>query len=612
MRGFRHYILCFLIYAGSVATGLAQQQKGNAEKLALQYYEAGEFEKANDYFSDLYESNPGTWYPMYFKSLLSAKDYDKAEKITKKQLRISKYNVNYYVQLGQVYQLKQEPKKEKESYDKALKELVVAQPYIYNLATAFLEIGKYEYALAVYDKARKATPDYPYFYERAEIYRQKNDLRAMINEYLDALDFRESELETVQARLQNSLGYDDETGGINNPLLKQELLKRIEKQPDKVVFSEFYIFILKQQGDFNAAFLQSRALDKRLREDGRRVFDLGRICVANQNWDCAKRCFEYVMEKGPSGVYYNQAQVEGLNAEFLFLTLVPVADTTAMHALETKLEQAYKNQANPRMRLNLLKNLCNLQAFYLGKSNRAIQYLLDYFETEQPEPAIKAELKLLLGDIYLLVGEIWEASLLYSQVEKDFKYETIAQDAKFRNAKLSYYAGDFAWAKTQADILKGATSKLIANDALDLSLVISDAIGVDTNDAPLRIFSRADLLIVQHRYTEGLQLLDSINLLFSSHTLGDDIYYKKASVFEKLLQAQKAEEMYKAIVEYFPDGLYGDDAQFKLALLYEQAIKDNSRAQAAYQEVLTRYPGSIYTVEARKRYRQLRGDAQHN
>lgn len=592
--------------------GLAQQQKSNAEKLALQYYEAGEFEKANDYFSELYESNPGTWYPLYFKSLLSVKDYDKAEKITKKQLRINKYNVNYYVQLGQVYQLKQEPKKEKESYERALKEMVVAQPYIYNLATAFLEVGKYEYALAVYDKARKATPEYPYFYERAEIYRQKNDLRAMINEYLDALDFRESELETVQARLQNSLGYDDETGGINNPLLKQELLKRIEKQPDKVVFSEFYIFILKQQGDFNSAFLQSRALDKRLREDGRRVFELGRICVANQNWDCAKRCFEYVMEKGSSGIYYNQAQVEGLHAEFLFLTQAPVADTAAMNALENKLLMAYKNQASPRMRLNVLKNLCNLQAFYLGKPNRAIQYLLDYFESDQPDPAIKAELKLLLGDIYLLVGEIWEASLLYSQVEKDFKYETIAQDAKFRNAKLSYYAGDFAWAKTQADILKGATSKLIANDALDLSLVISDAIGVDTNDAPLRIFSRADLLIVQHRYEEGLQLLDSINLLFSSHTLGDDIYYKKAAVFEKQLKAQQAEAMYRAIVDYFPDGLYGDDAQFKLALLYEQAMKDNARALEAYQEVLTRYPGSIYTVEARKRYRQLRGDAQHN
>jgi tetratricopeptide (TPR) repeat protein len=219
---------------------------------------------------------------------------------------------------------------------------------------------------------------------------------------------------------------------------------------------------------------------------------------------------------------------------------------------------------------------------------------------------------LLLGDIYLLHGEIWEASLLYSQVEKDFKYDVIAQDAKFRNAKLSYYAGDFPWAKTQADVLKGATSKLIANDALDLSLIITDAIGVDTNAAPLTLFASADLLVVQHRYTEALARLDSINLLYATHTLGDDIYYKKAQIYQSLNNYENTETMYKNILEYFPDELYGDDAQFKLAVLYDKYMAQPEKAKLAYEEVMIKFPGSIYTVEARKRYRQLRGDFQNN
>jgi len=220
----------------------------------------------------------------------------------------------------------------------------------------------------------------------------------------------------------------------------------------------------------------------------------------------------------------------------------------------------------------------------------------------------RAEFKIQLADIYLLKNVIWDASLLYSQVEKDFKFEPIGQEAKFRNAKLSFYAADFTWAKTQCDVLKGSTTKLIANDALDLSLIITDAIGVDTNAAPLARFAVADLLIVQHKYDEAIVQLDSINKIFPTHTLGDDILFKKAAIYDKLGKYPEAEKMYKDIIEYYSTELYGDDAQFKLAELYEKKMIDVEKAKTEYQNVLTKYPGSIYVVEARKRYRQLRGD----
>jgi tetratricopeptide (TPR) repeat protein len=160
----------------------------------------------------------------------------------------------------------------------------------------------------------------------------------------------------------------------------------------------------------------------------------------------------------------------------------------------------------------------------------------------------------------------------------------------------------------QADVLKGATTKLIANDALDLSLIITDAIGVDTNDMPLKLFASAELMIVQHRYQEAIVRMDSVNSLFSTNTLGDDIYFKKAEIYKMLGKYAEAETMYKNIVEYYPNDLYGDDAQFKLAQLYEINLLDKEKAKVAYQEVLTKYPGSIFVVEARKRYRDLRGD----
>jgi tetratricopeptide (TPR) repeat protein len=593
-------------------TSPAPKTGSSNDKLALQYFEQKEFEKANAYFEDLFDKNPGTWFNFYYKSLVGAKEYSKAEKITKKQLKQNKQDVYLYVYLGRLYKLENDEKKEKDAYEKAIKELEPVQPNIENLVSAFKEDHLYDYAIEVYNKGRRATPEYPYYYERAEIYKSKNDLASMINEYLDALEFRDTEIQTVQMNLQNSLGYDDEEGGIKNPLLKQELQKRIQKHPDKIVLSEFLIFIQKQQKDFDGAFVQSRALDKRLNEEGQRVYELARICMSNQQWETAKRCFDYLIEKGPDNVFYDSAVIDGLNVEYLALVQKPQPSQEELIALEQKLTRANEKYKKKFLNPVILKNLAYLKAYYLNKSDEAITLLDNFISLSGIDAANKAEYKLLLADIYLIKGEIWEASLLYSQVEKDFKYEAIGQEAKFRNAKLSFYAGDFTWAKTQADVLKGATTKLIANDALDLSLIISDAIGVDTNDAPLKLFSSAELMILQHRYNDAIARMDSINLLFSTNTLGDDIYYKKAQIYFTLGKYTDAEAMYKNILEYYPTDLYGDDAQFKLAELYEKNMNDKEKAKQAYEDVLTKYPGSIFTIEARKRYRQLRGDNLNN
>src|SRR5207237_519209 len=130
---------------------------------------------------------------------------------------------------------------------------------------------------------------------------------------------------------------------------------------------------------------------------------------------------------------------------------------------------------------------------YLNKTNEANDLLEETIALPQLSLQLQAECKLELGDILLMTGDIWEASLRYSQVEKSFKHDEIGNEAKFRNAKISYYTGDFKWAQAQLDVLKGATAKLIANDAMDLGLLISDALAIDTNEAPLCIFARADL-----------------------------------------------------------------------------------------------------------------------
>ena len=221
---------------------------------------------------------------------------------------------------------------------------------------------------------------------------------------------------------------------------------------------------------------------------------------------------------------------------------------------------------------------------------------------------VQADLKLELADILLSTGNIWEASLRYSQVEKQFKYDVIGQEAKFRNAKIAYYTGDFKWAQAQLDVLKGATSKLISNDAMNLSILISDALSIDTNITPLMIFARADLLIFQNKNDQAIVTLDSIHSLFPNHALADDIIYRKGIIHMKYFRYEQAAELFRNIVVNFGFDILGDDALYKLALLNEIQFKNLDKAKELYQQLMESYPGSLYVVDARKRFRKLRGD----
>jgi tetratricopeptide (TPR) repeat protein len=601
--------LVFIVVFLTMTFAKVSAQKNVDDKLAMQFYEQKQFDKAIIYFEKLYDRQPDVYFTYYYKCLIETKDYKAAEKITKRQIKHSASNTHLYVKLGLVYRLMENPDKEKEQYGKAVKEVIPEQNFIFALAHAFEEEQLYDFAIEVYKKGRKYTSaTYPYYYEVADLYKKKGDLKSMVNEYLDAIEFRESELYTAQANLQQSLGYDDKNGGFNNPVLKQELQRRIQQSPDKTIFSEFLIFLLNQQKDFEGSFVQNKALDKRQKTDGTRLMELAKLCISNENYAVAEKCYQYVMSKGKDNPYYNLADIERLNANYLQLTNQANPSAIEFTTLNTNIENAIKQYGISNLTLPLIKRSALLKAYYINKPEESIQFLEDIINQYTFDKTQVAEIKLDLGDMNLLVGNIWDASLLYSQVEKDFKYEVIGQDAKFRNAKLSYYASDFKWAKTQCDVLKGATTKTIANDALDLSLIITDAIGVDTNDVPLSMFASAELLILQHQYDRALGRLDSINSVFSEHTLGDDIFYKKADIFKRTNRYAEAAKMYENILEFYPNELYGDDALFKEAELYERFLNDKEKAKQLYQDVLTKYPGSIYVVDARKRYRDLRGD----
>lgn len=583
-------------------------QTSTDEQLAEQYYQNKEFDKALDYYEKLYNKKSAQqFYLPYLNCLLELKDFKKAEKIVKKQIKQYSENTDLLVDLGTVYTRAGDYDKAKTAWEQAIKS-IKQEEQVFSVAKAFITIRQYDLAIAAYLKGRKISEtNYPFSFELADVYTIKGDKMAMINEYLDVLESQDSYIQSVQNALQTSFG--NEADSKQNELLKSELLKRIAKNPDKTILSELLIWMQIQQKDFEGAFIQAKALDKRKKEDGGRIMNLAKLCTQNESYDVAANAYLYVISKGVGNLFYAVARMELLDVSYQKIVLKGNYNRIDLTELEKNFQITITELGKSGNTALLLKKLAHLQAFFLNKPMDAIALLEEAIVLPQLSALIQAECKLELADILLMTGDIWEASLRYSQVEKSFKHDAIGQEAKFRNAKISYYTGDFMWAQAQLDVLKGATAKLIANDAMDLSLLISDALAIDTNVAPLMIFSRADLLAFQNKDEQAQITLDSINTLFPNHALADEILYKKAQIKLKHGNYPEAAAFYDTIVKNYGDDILGDDALFKLADLNENQFKNFEKAKELFQQLLIKYPGSLYVVEARKRFRKLRGDS---
>jgi tetratricopeptide (TPR) repeat protein len=599
------YILSVLLLALCCA---AFSQPTTDEQLATQFFQNKEYEKASDYYEKLYSRKSSQQYFIpYLNCLLALKDYKKAEKLVKKQIKQNPLNPEYNVDLGVVYTYAEEPAKASNAWEQAIKS-IRADEQVFSVAKAFLAIRQYDYAIEAYHKGRKITANnYPYSFELADVYAAKGDKTAMINEYLDILQEDDSYIQSVQNSLQTSFGPDADVK--QNELLKTELLKRINKRPDKTIFSELLIWMQIQQRDFDGALVQAKAIDKRKKEEGGRLMDLAKQALQNGNFDVAIKAYQYVIEKGTSNYFYATARMELLEVFYQKIILKGLYTQLDLTELEKNYQVTITELGKSSNTALLLKKLAHLQAFYLHKTSEAIALLEETIALPKLSPTVQAECKLELADVLLMSGDIWEASLRYSQVEKAFKHDAIGQEAKFRNARISYYTGDFKWAQAQLDVLKGATSKLIANDAMNLSMTISDALAMDTNTAPLLIFSHADLLAFQNKDEQAIVTLDSINALFPGHALADEVLYKKAGIALKHGKYEEAAAFYNSIIQDYGDDIIGDDAMFNLAELNEYQFKNAEKAKELYQQLLVKYPGSLYVVEARKRFRKLRGDS---
>lgn len=576
-------------------------------QLASHYYQNKEFDKAAIYYEKLYKSAPNDiFYTYLLQCYFEINEFKKAKKLVKNQQNLYPQSDVYRVDEGSVLLAEGDDKKADKYFNDLIIKVAPNQNSITNLAKAFNDKKLYAYALATFQQGRKILKHYPFNFEIANVYGDMGNFEGMIDEYLELLLINEGYLQTVQNVLSRNFGFDKESK--QNQVLKSRLLYQIQQNPNKLVFSDMLIWLYLQEDNFSGALRQAKAIDNRKNEEGDRIIEIAELAGNSKKYDVAIQAYEYLLEKGKQSIYYTRSKVGLMGILDEKITTGAAYTDEDIAKLLTAYRAALNDLGKTAQSAGLMRKMANIYAYYANESDSAVDLLLEAINIPRISAQEKAYAKLLLGDVLIIQGFIWDASLYYSQVDKDFKYDVLGEEAKYRNAKVSYYTGDFQWAKAQLDVLKGSTAKLIANDAMRLSLVISDHTGMDTSETALKLFAQAELLYAQNKFDESFKKLDSINALFPYHTLNSNIYYLRYKYYFKKLEFENAAQFLEKIISETPRDILADDAAFLLAELYQYRLSNEEKAKEFYQKILTDYSNSLYVVEARKRFRVLRGD----
>ena len=571
------------------------------EQLAQNYIDKGEFDKAASLYEELDKKQPNNFY--FCQKLVSCyqglKQFDKAEKLLLNKKEASNQPI-IFVELGYNSQLQKDTNKAETYYKKAI-EAVANQPnYAYQIGQAFEQKSLLLQAYNTYQIAQKTNSSMNFDYQMALLQGQMGNLDVMVVKLLDYSYANINSTLSVQNQLVFFMQDDAENVFANS--LKKELLLRTQKTQD-IYWNQFLSWLYVNQKEYNKAFIQEKSIYKRNPESFDDIIQLAQICVNENENETAQAIFQFILQNTT-----DESTV--LNAQyFLLKNEISTAKPETYPLIQSKFDALLSQFSASPFSVDIQILAAHFKAFYLNDFENA-KALLDTTMEMQLNIRQKAKVKMELADVFVFNEKFNQAIIYYAQIQNDLPNDEFSHEASMRMAKTSFFKKDFNWAKKQASELKQASTQLIANDAVDLFLLISDNSAEDSLQVALQDFSKADLLAFQNKPAAALEAFLQILDKHKGESIEPGTLFKVAKNYEKLGNFVKAIIYYQTILDRHKDGIYIDEALFYSAEIYKNQLNDLEKAKNLYEKVVLEHPDSIYFTEARKQYRQLRGDKQ--
>ncbi|CAA0231238.1 conserved hypothetical protein [Tenacibaculum maritimum] len=579
----------FLIFSNVI---IAQ----NDYLIAENYYRQGAYEKATQFYLKLYGKNK--YNTTYLRKLISCYqetgNFLQADKLLRERIKQQPSQIYLNIFLGYNYERQQKNEKAKEFYSKTLQLLEKDANYGGVVGRAFREYNLLDYAIKAYEKAMLKQPKANFSFQIAQIYGEQGNVEKMFQSYINMIDKNANYLKNVKRYISRYITDDNEDQ--NNILLKKTLLKKSISNP-KNAWNQLLSWLFIQQKDFGKAFIQEKALYAREDKFLSRMKKLGEISFENKDYEIAQKSFDFFISK----TTYPQEKIDGIYHK------IQIAILQKKLGVEEKIQAIFEEYGKNKTTLPIQIAYADYLTFQKNQPEKAKQVLGEamLFTTSKFQ---EAQLKIKLGDILVFTEQFNKALLYFTQVQTKLKGHTLAQEARFKVAQTSYFKNDFKWAMAQLKVLKSSSSQLIANDATELFLIISDNQSKDSIPSGLKRYAKADLLAFQNKNEDAIIVLNDVIIAFKGQPIEDEALFKQAKLFIEEAKFDSAISNLENIIRLKVDGILVDDSLYELAELYRTKLNQPEKASEYYQKIIFDHQSSIYLVDARKKYRKLRGE----
>ena len=571
-----------------------------SEMLAKNYFEQGQFEKALPIYKDLHEKNPSR--RDYFLALVATyqqlEQFENAQQLLEHEIETTRNDSTLFIELGRNYNYLNDTETAELYYQKAIEAIDTEPRWAYSIANAFERHALLDKAVIAYKKGMELNPSANYHSQLARLYGEQGQLENMFESFLKILEVNSKYLPIVIRNF--GLYITENPDNEANELLRKALLKRSQSNPD-IMYNDLLTWLFIQQKEYGKAFIQQKAIYRRTKENMDEILDLAQTTIQSNAYDTANEILQFAIENAPRESQLLQAHRYKMH----------IAATTAKKEDYNTVSQQFKalisEFGNDEVTFDLQLDYAAFLAFKTGDIPLAISYLNEMKERELIRYR-EATLLMNLADVLIFDEKFNQALIYYSQVQHKVKNDPLAQEARYKIARASYYKGDFTWAVTQLEVLKKSTSQLIANDAMELNLLISDNSIEDSTQTALKKYAKADLLVLQEKYEQANTILEGILSEHNEESIIDEALYKQAEIFEKQHDYQKAVNNYLKIVNLYQDDILADNAHFRLGEIYRVHLDLPEEAKTHYEAIIFNHADSIFFTEARKQYRTLRGD----
>lgn len=570
------------------------------EQLAQYYYDKGDFEKAKVSYEQLLSLAPSN--TQYFLRTVDCyqqlQQFDIAQKAI--QERYSRYKQGVFlVELGYNFQLQKNEPKAKNYYDQAIEKIRTNSNDVYGIGNSFEKKVLLEYALKAYQTAMEVQPNYNFNFQIGMLYGQLGKTDLMIDLLLTESFKNPQNANLIQTQLSRFMNGETDNTAFKDAMRKALILRT---QKDQDVFWNHYLsWFYVQQKEFGKAFIQEKAIYKREPESLMSIVNLSQFALNENDTETATEILNFIL--------LNTKDLDLLiqiNASLMEIK-IEKAQEKDYPAIETELQQLLTTYEITPFTVSLQIIQAHFLAFNLKKPEEGKAIIKRALELNLNEYQ-QADAKMELGDILLLEEKFNQALIYYSQIQLDLKNDVMSHEASLRAAKTSYYKTDFEWALKQFKELKSANTQLIANDALEYFLLINDNTVADSTQTALKQFAKGDFLMYQNKKPEAIAQFQRILKDFKGQEIEAVTMLRLGKIYESQADYTAALSQYQQIIDNHSDGIYVDEALFFSAEIYNDELKDTEKAKPLYEKVIFNHQDSIYFVDARKKYRELRGD----